>query len=387
MFGAAAGELMGEAFAALVPDFAHTLLDDSGSAQDLGAQARSWAPMELSGRHRSGRTMLLEVSFAESFEEVQEPLITAVVRDVTERKLRDNQRAHVQKLESIGQLAAGIAHEINTPIQYISDNLQFIRTAFNALEGALAGARRAGAVASHQPSDVTEIGCGRNQIENSDLEFFAEETPQAIDQAIEGARRVAEIVRALREFSHPGGEDAAPVDLNHMLENAVLVSRNKWKYAAELKTDLDPALPLVRCLAGELNQVFLNLIVNSADAITSALQQDPDRKGEISVASRRDGAMAEVRVRDNGTGIPKEVEPRVFDPFFTTKGVGSGTGQGLSIAYNIVARKHNGTITFETEPGAGTTFVVRLPIEGRESQAPTPQPESGAQRMREEVHH
>lgn len=204
MFGATARELTDQKFATMVPDFADLRLDDiEPVAGELGGHVRSWAPMELSGRHRNGRKMFLEVSFAESVEEAQEPVITAVVRDVTERKRRDSQRAHIQKLESIGQLAAGVAHEINTPIQYIADNLQFVQTAFTALERALAGARRSTPAISQQPSNAPGIDSCRSEPEDPELEFFVEETPQAIDQAIEGTRRVAEIVRALKEFPIP----------------------------------------------------------------------------------------------------------------------------------------------------------------------------------------
>ncbi len=381
IFGSAASELIGSPFTDLVPDFMRVRLGDTEPiVTQTSAQARSWAPIELSGQHRSGRSMLLEVSFAESVEDTQEPLITAVVRDITERKARDSQRSHIQKLESIGQLAAGVAHEINTPVQYIGDNLRFIQTAFQAIEHTLDSYRQSYA-------ELRQASCGEKldrvsaPSEAPDLEYLIQEAPQAIEQAIEGTERVAEIVRALKEFSHPGSRDAAPVDLNHLLENTVLVCRNKWKYVAEMRTDLDATLPPVRCLAGELSQVFLNLIVNAADAIASAVQNHPERKGELLVSSRFDWPFAEVRVSDNGTGIPKDVETKVFDPFFTTKGVGSGTGQGLSIAYAIVTRKHGGTIGFQTEAGVGTSFIVRLPIEGVEGRTPTI-PASDGERMR-----
>jgi PAS domain S-box-containing protein len=356
IFGYPANELIGKPFSALVPDFAEPAR--LADVEPAVAPARSWAAVELSGRHQSGRQIPLEVSLAEFSEGAQEPLVTAVIRDVTERKARDCQLAHIQKLESIGQLAAGVAHEINTPIQYIGDNLRFIQGAFRSMAQVLDAAR-----GSEDAGDVDRLA------QALDLNYVVNETPQAIQQAIEGAERVTEIVKALKEFSHPGSFQTTPVDLNHLLENAVLISRNKWKSVADLRTELDASLPPVRCLAGELSQVFLNLIVNAADAIASAQQEEPERKGELLISTRHDGQFAEVRVQDNGTGIPREAQTRVFDPFFTTKPVGSGTGQGLAIAYTIVARKHRGSIEFETEVGAGTTFIVTLPIDGPEIQA------------------
>jgi signal transduction histidine kinase len=198
-----------------------------------------------------------------------------------------------------------------------------------------------------------------------ELDFLTAETPCAISQALEGVDRVAEIVRALKEFSHPSVE-AAPVNLNQLIERTALVCRSRWKYVAELTTDFDSELPMVTCMAGEIGQVVLNLLVNGADAIADLAAGNPGGQGMLSVRTKRDGEFVEIRVRDSGTGIPPEARGKIFDPFFTTKPVGSGTGQGLSIAYTIVTRKHRGTIAFETEMGVGTTMIVRLPIAGPE---------------------
>jgi signal transduction histidine kinase len=304
----------------------------------------------------------LEISFAESVNSFRKRVVTAMIRDVTERRVRDAQRAHTQKLESIGQLAAGVAHEINTPIQYIGDNLRFIEVSLRGMQQLLD-------VQQSALSDETAEGCSPRAAEAEsvaaaiDLDYLRQETPSAIAQALEGVARVAEIVRALKEFSHPGSE-TAPVDLNHLIETTALVSRTRWKYVADLKTDFDSGLPAVTCMAGELGQVILNLLVNGADAIADAIKGKPGEQGTLSVRTRRDGEFAEIRVSDTGTGIPPEIRSKIFDPFFTTKPVGSGTGQGLSICYAIVTRKHRGTISFETEMGAGTTFIVRLPIMG-----------------------
>ena len=188
--------------------------------------------------------------------------------------------------------------------------------------------------------------------------------PQAIRQSLEGTERVAKIVRAMKEFSHPGVEEKTAIDLNRAIESTVTVSRNEWKYVAEVVTDLDPDLPLVRCLPGDLNQAVLNLVVNAAHAIEKRreVERNVDQLGHIAVSTRRVGDQVELRVADDGTGIPADVLPRIFDPFFTTKPVGKGTGQGLAITYSVVVEKHGGTIDVETESGRGTTFILRLPL-------------------------
>ncbi len=279
--------------------------------------------------------------------------------DITERKDLEIQLRQAQKLESIGQLAAGIAHEINTPIQYIGDNATFLQGAFRDLVGVLeayeGGRREAAGGAAHLAEIESAIG-------KADLDYLRVEVPRSIEQTLEGVARVANIVRAMKDFSHPGGEVKIPSDLNRMIESTLTVSRNEWKYVAEVETDLDPSLPPVTCLPGEINQVLLNLIVNAAHAIGDVVKERGG-KGRIRVSTRRAGDRAEVRVSDTGTGIPEAIRSKVFDPFFTTKPVGKGTGQGLSIAYNVTVKRHGGAIDFQTEVGEGTTFIVSLPFE------------------------
>jgi PAS domain S-box-containing protein len=370
IFGYPASEMVGKAFSELAPDFDSNLdrtsrevAMDGRECQRAGPKVLTWAPVELAARHVSGRDLALEISFGESVNSSKERVVAAMIRDVTDRKSRDVQRAHAQKMESIGQLAAGVAHEINTPIQYIGDNLRFIEGSFRGLGQMLEShqsALRDHKMAPGCNEHLTKIEMIADDI---DMEFLQKETPFAISQAMEGVDRVAEIVRAMKEFAHPGLE-TAPVDLNHLIETTALVSRNRWKYIADLKTSFDACLPAVTCRAGELGQVFLNLMVNGADAIADAIKDRPGERGMLCVTTRRDGEFAEVRVRDTGTGIPPEARSKIFDPFFTTKAVGKGTGQGLALAHSIVAKRHGGTISFKTEMGAGTTMIVRLPIAG-----------------------
>ncbi len=283
-------------------------------------------------------------------------------QDITQRRALEGQLVQAQKLESIGQLAAGIAHEINTPTQYIGDNLRFLAEAFGDLAGLLDACdalRKATAEGTPTSALVAQVAAAADE---ADLDFLADEIPKAVDQSLEGVEGVAKIVRSMKEFSHPGGDEMQSVDLNKALESTLTVCRNEWKYVAEVVTDLDPQLPPVTCLPGECNQVFLNLVINAAHAIGDRLKAEPGEKGTITVRSRRDGDWAEIRISDTGTGIPEKHRSKVFDPFFTTKQVGRGTGQGLAIAHSVVCEKHRGTLCFETEQGKGTTFIVRLPL-------------------------
>jgi len=196
------------------------------------------------------------------------------------------------------------------------------------------------------------------------VSYLRAEIPKSIEDSLDGAGRVAEIVRAIKEFSHPGPAEKAPLDINRAVESTVLVSRNEWKYVADLHTELDENLPPVMCVPGEFNQVILNLIVNAAHAIADVVSGKPGTKGAITVSTHRDGDWAEIQVRDTGTGIPDEIQSSVFNPFFTTKAVGKGTGQGLAIAHTVIVQKHGGTISFDTAMGVGTTFKIRIPIDG-----------------------
>jgi len=202
----------------------------------------------------------------------------------------------------------------------------------------------------------------RDEIE---LPYLEQEIPKALDQSLDGVARITKIVRAMKEFSHPGSSEKTPMDINHAIKSTVTITKNEWKYVADVETDLDPDLPMVPCLAGDINQVFLNLLVNSAHAIEAAMGGKNNGKGKIRVATRKRNGWAEITITDTGTGIPESIRDRIFDPFFTTKEVGKGTGQGLSIAYNIVVEKHGGIIDFETTEGEGTTFIVRLPLKGK----------------------
>ena len=287
--------------------------------------------------------------------------VVIAVFDITERKALERQLTYAQKLESIGQLAAGIEHEINTPIQYVGDNIRFLgeaqKTQAALIEKLLVLAEeiKAGKDPSRLLPDIDRA------VREADVPFLKEEMPKAVEQSIQGVERVGSIVRGIKKFSHPDVEEKVPYDINAAIENTVLVARNEWKYVAEADLDLDESLPLVRCLPGDFNQVILNLLVNAAHAVGDVMAKT-GRMGHIRITSRRVGESVEIRVSDTGCGIPEENRSKIFNPFFTTKPVGKGTGQGLAITHNIVVAKHQGAIDFESEVGKGTTFIVTLPI-------------------------
>ncbi len=287
--------------------------------------------------------------------------VAGVAKDITAQKMAEAHSAQSQKLEAIGQLAAGIAHEINTPTQFVGDNLRFLKDAFNDL-AELIGCYNKGCEAAKAggitPELIAKIEAAAKA---ADLGYLQTEIPKAIAQGLDGTTRIAEIVRAMKEFSHPSGKEKAAVDLNRALTNTATVARSEWKYVADLELKLDPGLAPVVCYPDALNQVFLNIIVNAAHAIEAVVGKDSGKKGRITVATRADGDWAEVRIADTGAGIPEKIREKVYDPFFTTKGVGKGTGQGLAIAHAIIVDRHQGTIRFESHDGQGTTFIIRLP--------------------------
>jgi PAS domain S-box-containing protein len=282
-----------------------------------------------------------------------------IVRDITDQRSMERQLFQSQKLQAIGHLAAGIAHEINTPLQFVGDNIHFLQTAVTDLLDVLSHYQ--GLVHGDQsPCDEASRAAALEKEADADLEYVREHLPKGIARAQDGVERVTRIVRAMKAFSHPGeGTAKQMVNVNALIENTVIVATNEWRYVADLATELDPDLPPVPCIAGSLAQVVLNLVVNAAHAIGDVVAGGD--KGRITVTTAQRGDQAEICVRDTGGGIPEAIRSKIFDPFFTTKPVGKGTGQGLAMAHATVI-EHQGTIHFESEIGKGTAFVIRLPL-------------------------
>ncbi|MGB5720338.1 MAG: ATP-binding protein [Woeseiaceae bacterium] len=289
--------------------------------------------------------------------------VFGVMHDVTEVREAQAQQANGQKLEAIGTLAAGMAHEINTPAQFVGDNLKFLKDSFADLQ-ALNSAYAELVEAAHKgPLPAQLIAKVDQAAEQADPEFLAEEIPAALDQSIDGVARISHIVKAMKDFAHPGGDAWELADLNKVVTDMVTVATNEWKYAADVETDLDKNLPSIPCSPQDVAQVVLNLIVNAAHAIAQSLGESAAEKGLIRITTKAMADGVELRVSDSGCGIPDELRERVFEPFFTTKEVGKGTGQGLAMAHKAIVVKHHGDLQLESRVGEGSTFIIRLPLE------------------------
>lgn len=290
--------------------------------------------------------------------------VLGIATDLTERKILEGRLRHSQKMESIGLLAAGIAHEINTPTQYVSDNTSFAYNSIDDINLVLKKYRKLFKAAKKGLLTPELLKETEEEIDNKDIEYLIEEVPTALKQSIEGINRIGKIVQSMRTFSHPGIARKMLADINKAIESTIAVAHNEWKYVAELETHFDANLPPVPCLLDEFNQVILNIILNATHAISEVTdKKSHHRKGKITVTTiRTNDSWAEVRISDTGGGIDPEAQNRIFDPFFTTKEFGKGTGQGLAISHNIIVKKHRGQLDFETKPGCGTTFIIRLPI-------------------------
>jgi signal transduction histidine kinase/HPt (histidine-containing phosphotransfer) domain-containing protein len=280
--------------------------------------------------------------------------------DVTQQKNLELERVQAQKLESVGRLAAGVAHEINTPVQFVSDNVDFVRSSMTDV-AVVIQAYRDLKLAVQSAGDSLEAAQHADDAEKSaDLNYIMENVPSALVSSLEGLGRIATIVRSMKEFAHPDQAQQSLADLNQAIRSTLVIANNEYKYVAEMDAQFAD-LPPVPCYLGEINQVILNLLVNASHAISDVVK-DSGRRGKITVRTRLDGNEVEISIGDTGTGIPEAARDKIFDPFFTTKVVGKGTGQGLAIAHSVIVNKHGGTLRFETECGKGTTFFIRLPL-------------------------
>ncbi len=372
-------------------------------AQDLGiepediAGTRDWDyfPPELAHKYREDDQRIMRGGVSEELEEyyvtqsgkrcintVKTPLndengevigILGIFWDITEQKKdaearrKLEQRMHqIQKLEAIGRLASGISHEVNTPTQYIGDNIRFLQVAFTDLQKLMQARGRVLQAVEHHAELRELLEQVQEAEEEIDLQDLETEIPKAISQSMDGIERISNIVQAMKEFSHPGSAHKELTDINRALRTTVEICRNEWKYHARIQFDLAPELPAVPVYPGELNQVILNLVVNAAHAIAAQAGADD---GLIRIHTRLRGDWVEIGISDNGCGMGEEVKTRMFEPFFTTKELGKGSGQGLAIAHSVVVDRHSGQIAVDTAPGEGARFSIRLPLHEQSGQS------------------
>jgi len=286
-----------------------------------------------------------------------------VGHDVTNRIQLETKLALQNKMEAIGQLAAGIAHEINTPLQYVGDNFNFIKDAFADMIAIIIDLRTDISEGT-EFADSQSIFCQKylQKYIDLDMDFLVNEVPLSLSQSMNGINQVRNLVLAMKDFSHPGLKNQMLSNLNQGIEATVIISKNSWKYHADVEMDLDPELPLVYCSIDQINQVILNLIINASDAIKESISKNLLKRGRIGIRSRVENDALVIWVTDNGNGIPQNIQKRIFDPFFTTKEPGKGTGQGLAIAHDIIVVKHKGSLDFTSQEGQGTTFIISLPL-------------------------
>ena len=281
--------------------------------------------------------------------------------DVTKQRFIQAQLDQSQRLESVGQLAAGVAHEINTPMQYIGDNVRYVAKTFQRMSDLMTclPAIIDDSISDQELIELRKtVSCDRNVRK---IRSALQQIPEALTDSIQGVEAVSKIVAAMKEFSHPGTGEKSRICLNHVIQSTISVARNEWKYVAEIETDLDESLQPILALPSELNQAFLNIIVNASHAIADRVERGELTKGVISIQTVEIDDGVQVTISDNGGGIPEQARKRVFEPFFTTKDVGKGTGQGLAIAHSVIVQKHRGKLWFDVEDGVGTTFSIQLP--------------------------
>jgi PAS domain S-box-containing protein len=333
------------------PDHAPRLIGICRTGESAGAE------FEL--RRGDGSSRVCELRASSVLEHPAWNGVVVNIRDVSERKRLEVELHLAHKLEAVGQLAAGIAHEINTPVQYVTSSLHFLDGAFADLVGLQRSFERLERAAADAGVELVVLAEVAEAKEAADLEYLQERVPKAFARSLDGLRRVAEIVAAMRVFGGRSTEGTEPVDINPAIENTLVVAANEYKYVADIVTDLDE-IPAVLANHGDINQVLINLIVNASHAIAEVVGGSAQR-GTIKLTTRANNADAILTITDTGCGIPPDIADRIFDHFFTTKEIGEGTGQGLAITRAIIDR-HHGRISFDSTPGKGTTFTIHLPL-------------------------
>ena len=328
-----------------------------------GCDQLSKTQLELQFKDASGTTRTLDTTICPILYDQTKRARLFLATDITRQKALQMQLDQALRLESVGQLAAGVAHEINTPMQYIGDNIHFVAESIRKLDSLL---EMMPCMVDEETSDE-QIAYYRKELSQSfkpsKVKSSLRQIPEALQDSIEGVTSVSNIVAAMKAFSHPGNEEKSKVCMNQILNSTITVAKNEWKYVADIETNFDEHLASIEGLASELNQAFLNIIVNASHAIGDRVDAEEIARGKILITTQNSGDDVIVTIEDNGGGIPMHVRDKIFDPFFTTKDVGKGTGQGLSIAHTVVSQKHGGDLSFSVKEGVGTTFSIKIPQE------------------------
>lgn len=355
IFGRQSAEIVGQNVNLLTPE---DISVDAFLKQHQDSQ-RERSSYETFGIKSDGNKFPIQISISHLTIN-NESAYTIIVRDLTETKLLESQLLQSQKLESVGQLAAGIAHEINTPMQFIGDNIQFLKTASTEILDFLNDYRSINTSTDNNLRASLESIDSKNS--HVDIEFLNEEMGLAFEDSVHGVSRVSKIISAMKDFSHPGGDVLEFEDINKAIESTTIITQNEWKYVATLNLELDKSIGKIPCLIHEFSQVILNMVINASHAIQQRFPGG-EIQGIITIKSYLKDDEVHIEVTDNGDGIAEENLNKVFDQFFTTKEVGIGTGQGLSIAYQTIVEKHKGRLDLKSEQGVGTTFYIVLPAE------------------------
>jgi PAS domain S-box-containing protein len=367
VFGSSLQQAVGQPFnwSAVLPDD-RAAVKQQFEALACGADG-DHLETEFGVETEDGRVLQVRCLVSVHEEPGQLRVLRGVARDISSQKKLDLQLRHAQKLESVGRLAAGVAHEINTPVQFVSDSVHYVRDVVGDLTGLVVRYQQAIASIAQGGSAGPALAGLRQAEQEADLDYALEHLPKALDRSLEGLDRVATIVRSMKEFAHPDQKDMLGIDLNQAIASTLVIARHEYKYVADLVTEFGD-LPTVVCHPSDINQVMLNIVVNAAHAIGDRVG-DTGARGCITIRTWREDGDVVVSVGDTGTGIPAAVRDRIFDPFFTTKSVGKGTGQGLALARSVIVERHGGSLTFESAAGEGATFFIRLPISGASARA------------------
>ncbi|MFY2508307.1 MHYT domain-containing protein [Vibrio pectenicida] len=357
IFGYEGDEIKGVPVEILMPSFDKQSVEETSA---LDHELRSG--LMFKGKKKNNQLFPIEVSLS-VLAGVNEDskYFSCVVRDITSRLEQEKVIRQSQKLESMGQLAAGIAHEINTPTQYVSDNTNFLKSSFGTFLNIVTELKQVDQ--THPTAQPKQEAINLNKLlEKHDFDFIAEEIPLAIDQSLEGLNRISKIVHAMKSFTHSGHGEVQQVDILEAIESTITIARSEWRYVANVETDFAPSTPKIPCRRDEFNQVILNFIINAAHAIEEKYKGQDSQLGSIKISVFPETHYVIIKIEDNGIGIPDNIIDNIFDPFFTTKDVGKGTGQGLNLAYSCIVEHHKGVIHTETQVGQGTTFTIKLPI-------------------------